>query len=137
MIFKIENDDILNARYLFEYLEEFNLNVVSFFEGNINGELYVNDKKEPTTALLFTLCRSFYLVGDIKNTVFNLELRNFIQKNLLPKYSDILGGSNFRVTCGNNCEDGIDTIFRNLEEEKNCCYTFDSFKLKKWQTIYS
>lgn len=35
MIFKIENDEILNARYLFEYLEEFNLNVVSFFEGNI------------------------------------------------------------------------------------------------------
>ena len=85
MIFQIENEKISSARYLFENLESFNLNVVSFFEGNLQGDLFTNDLTKPTIALLYTSCRCFYLAGNEKNAEFNSELKDFISlMTLLP-----------------------------------------------------
>ncbi len=133
MIFQIEKEKISSARYLFEYLENFNLNVVSFFEGNLFGELYANDIEKPTIALLFTSCRCFYLAGNEKNDEFNLELKDFISKILLKKYSEKYGGKSFRVICDQNWKKKIFTIFTDLEEEQNHYYVLKSAEFVDWQ----
>ena len=83
MIVELTSESFNKVVGLFKDLE-YNLSVFSVINKISPGKIFVNNMKNPTTALLISP-EGMYFTGDAKSNVFNYELNNVLKDNIFKK----------------------------------------------------
>jgi len=112
MLFELKSDYKLIKALMNDQVT--NLVINGVIEGNNLGEIYVDSIKSPTIALVWAKNEMVYLVGNGSNELFNLEVENFILKNIKAKA--LQNGEecfNLEVHLTNEWRSSIKDLFRN------------------------
>lgn len=80
-MYELSKAEYGRALPLFESLEVDRLAVLSVIRGDCPGRVFVDDKEQPTAGLI--CAGSCYLGGDVRNTVFNEQLKGLLTTEIL------------------------------------------------------
>ncbi|KAB8138014.1 GNAT family N-acetyltransferase [Gracilibacillus oryzae] len=96
MIVKLPKDDYDKINKLLVSPQEKNDNVLNAVISGMNqGVVYVDQIKEPRTAIVYAVGLEYYLLGDPENESFNSCLGALISKQLKQESLDLCGGTWF------------------------------------------
>lgn len=107
--------------------------VYSVIEGNAPGKIYVDNKENPKSILLFPKNCFFYLLGDYKNNAFLNDLRSLIL-NVIPNEEN---AKEIIFFCFNNeWRNKLDALFSNekIKRIKRKIFDFDKDAFYKYNT---
>ncbi len=112
--------------------------ILGILNGNNQGKVYVDDPKQPKTALIWAKFEIFLLVGDKENDSFNKNLESFIRERIAPESLQI-GDIAFQLEFPqSNTDEGtvIDRLKNYLPKAYGrCAFTFNEEKyrgLSQW-----
>ena len=133
MIVELDFKDFQYSRVLFQDIEKYILGIISVFEGNSTGRIFVNKKKNPKTAIMLWGKSSLIFVGDPNDMTFNKSLKLLFQETLNP-YIDVNSENNFfSIYCDKDWKEKINHIFKNLQPIKRRYYQFSTLKFDNWR----
>jgi len=133
MVVELHFKDFHHSRILFQNIEKHILGICSVFEGNSTGRIFVNNMKNPTTAIMHFGKSSLIFMGDSNDIPFNQSLKLFFQEALFPQIKDISENKFFSIYCDNKWEEKISHFFKNLLPIKRRFYQFNKLKVKDWR----
>ncbi len=133
MIVELDFKEYYHARFLFQDLEKYILGITSVFEGNSTGVIFVNQKNNPTSALMYLGKSSIFLVGDSDNSSFIKSLKLFFEKTLKPRIKEKSENNSFSIYCDQAWKEKISLIFGKLQPIKRKFYQFKSHRFKDWR----
>ncbi|MFT4416263.1 GNAT family N-acetyltransferase [Fredinandcohnia humi] len=83
MITKLHTADYKMVKPLLPGLESHPV-INGVIDGNNPGEIYADDKNNPTTTFIWAKNEMFYLCGNVENGLFNTALEGFIATTIRP-----------------------------------------------------
>lgn len=96
MIVKLPKENYDKINNLLISPQEKNENVLNAVISGMNqGVVYVDQIKEPRTAIVYAVGLGYYLLGDPENELFNSYLGNLISTQLKKESLDLCGGTWF------------------------------------------
>lgn len=134
MIHALEPSEYHKARPLFPG-QHLSLVMEAVIAGNSPGELWVDARESPQSALLWDRAHGFYLAGVASNSDFNREAGRLLAQDLLPQAS----GRGIRIIkvypAGSSWEPLAPTLFPGvpLEWNERVFYRLASLKITHWQ----
>ncbi|MGD2248851.1 MAG: GNAT family N-acetyltransferase [Candidatus Methanofastidiosia archaeon] len=117
--------------------KKFNIRVMSVIERNTKGRIWVDNIKNPSSALVWSYFDIFSLGGNEKNEQFNYALEQFILENIVPEAQSI-GLHYFAVQLHpvDTWEKIIREIFaRPLEINYEYCFAFNYGLYQKFSRV--
>ena len=88
---KIDKQDYINFYDIFNELGSYTF-LLSALDGIVKGELYADDTKNPTYAIMFT-ADCYYVVGDLRDEQLEQEIFNLSQSDAFLDYTGIIFSS--------------------------------------------
>lgn len=96
LIVKLPKENYYKIDKLLVSTQEKNENVLNAVISGMNqGVVYVDQIKEPRTAIVYAVGLGYYLLGDPENALFNSHLGNLIFRQLKQESLDLCGGTGF------------------------------------------
>lgn len=115
MITKLTKSDFTIIKPLLPGLESHPV-IFGVIDGNNPGEIYVDNKMDPRTALIWAKNEMFYLCGNLENKEFNLEIEDYIASTI--KNEAIQNGEddlNLELYPNHKWDGTIDQIFHRVQ----------------------
>ena len=84
MAYELKKDEFNTAKAVFSNLTQYQLMLLSVIERNKPGRIFVDDKKNPSSA--FCRLGSIFLIfaGSANNAKFNIELKKTLVNDIFP-----------------------------------------------------
>ena len=97
MVVELDFNEFYFVRFLFKNFEKFILGVTSVFEGNSTGVIFVNKKKNPTSAIMYFGISSIIITGDKDDDSFISSLSSFFREILFPRIKENSKSKTFSI----------------------------------------
>ncbi|MCG3216405.1 MAG: GNAT family N-acetyltransferase [Candidatus Heimdallarchaeota archaeon] len=136
MINELKNAEFIVARSLFSGLEEYNLSILSVFEGNYPGRIFVNDKRNPNSGFIYLGRRTFNFVGSPKDASFNKEVIKVLEEDIFPNNRE-KGSKNFMIFYDPGWDKEIKRSFKDLLIEDRRFYAINRKERRDWKPTLS
>lgn len=133
MIHELDDTEFNIVRPLFSSLEEYNLSILSVFEGNYRGRIFVNDRKNPSSGFIYLGRRTFNFVGSPNDNSFNQALIQVLEEDIFPNNRE-KGSKNFMIFYESEWSKVIEHFFDTLLLENRRFYTIDQKERRDWES---
>ncbi|MTI47384.1 MAG: GNAT family N-acetyltransferase [Firmicutes bacterium] len=125
-MFELHKNEYYRINEVFQDISHSHPIVYSVLEGNQPGKVFIDDIKNPRTALLYPTNSFFYIAGDEKNNEFLQEIKKLIFEDLLVNNEDEL----VLFAFSKKWRDKLDELLGDKESVKIERRDFDFIKTK-------
>jgi len=135
MIYELKNTEFDIARPLFSNFEDYQLILLSVFERNKSGRIFVNDKDNPKSGFSYLGQVFFIFAGSARNTDFSNEVRKILERDIFPNYKGHL--SWFMVFYDPEWTEEIKNLFGDLSIGDGAYYEINRNERKECDSTLS
>ncbi|MDP4144102.1 MAG: GNAT family N-acetyltransferase [Bacillota bacterium] len=133
-MYKLNSYEYKKVEHIFKELA-FNIVVKSVIDGNTPGEIYVDNKENPKTALVWDMMAELLIEGEAYNDEFNKEINRLIMEELKPRAAQRYIPS-FDLTYSREFENKLHIllVMENCTRVDRTAYRFNSLQVN-WREL--
>lgn len=128
MIYEIERKDYTKVKNLFSQLSDDHLSVAVALEHNYPSRIFVDNLDSPKSGLIYLGKRTLGFSGRSDNKQFNDEIKELLDKDLLPLLKTELKVREVIIRYDDEWEDKMKSFFNDLVEHQLGNYIFGDLK---------